>query len=82
MQIVRNVNFMCSFVNFQINKVVVGSGCRDAPKYVGEGVALGGPHGESGRLNGGQHGPNGQFHAVFSHFYVNASMTLLQTCQF
>ena len=23
-----------------INKVVVGSSCRDAPKYVGEGVAL------------------------------------------
>ena len=59
MQIVRNVDFMCSFVNFQVNKVVVGSGCRDAPKYVGEGVALCGPCGESGGLNSGQCGPNG-----------------------
>ena len=38
-QIARNVDFMCSFVNFQINKAVVGSGHRDVPKYVGEGVA-------------------------------------------
>ena len=26
-------------VNTYVNKVVVGSGCRDVPKYVGEGVA-------------------------------------------
>ena len=50
---------MCSFVNFQINKVVVGSGYGDTPKYMGEGVASCGPQGESGGLNGGQHGPNG-----------------------
>ena len=26
-----------------VNKAVIGSGCGDAPKYAGEGVALGGP---------------------------------------
>ena len=58
MQIVRNVNFMCFFVNIQINKAVVGSGCGDTPKYMGEGVASCGLWGKSGGLNSGQHGPN------------------------
>ena len=50
-QIVRNVDFMCSFVNFQINRAVVGSGNEDAPKYVGEGVALHGLQSKSGGPN-------------------------------
>ena len=37
---------------FWVNKAIVGSGCRDAPKYVGEGVAS---HGLWGRPDG----PNG-----------------------
>ena len=31
---------MYSLANFQINEAVAGSGCRDMPKYVGEGVAI------------------------------------------
>ena len=46
-QTVKNVNIMCSFVNFQINKAVVGSGCGDMPKYIGKGVVLCGLQGES-----------------------------------
>ena len=50
-ELLKNVNFMCSFVNFQINKVVVGSGHGDKPKYVGEVVALHDLWGESGVPN-------------------------------
>ena len=45
------------FVNFKINKAVVGSGHGDMSKYVGEGVASCGPLVKSGELNGGQCGP-------------------------
>ena len=65
MQIVRNVDFMCLFVNLQINKAVVGSGWRDMPKYVGEGVASCGPWGKSSRPNGSL---NRSFHTVFHVF--------------
>ena len=41
------------FVNFQINNVGIGSGHGDAPKYVGEGVALHSPQVESGGPNSG-----------------------------
>ena len=59
MRIVRNVDFMCSFVNFQINKAVVGSGHGDVTKYMEEGVASCGLHSKSSGPNSGQHGPNG-----------------------
>ena len=65
MRIVRNVDFMCSFLNFQINKAVVGSGQGDMPKYVGEGVALCGLQGELGRPN---RYLNRLFHTVFHIF--------------
>ena len=39
-------------VDFWVNKAVVGSGHRDTPKYVGEGVALHVLPGESGRAHG------------------------------
>ena len=48
-----------------INKVFVGSGHRDVPKYVGEGVASHGPPGNLG-------GPGPRFAAVFRQFHVNA----------
>ena len=67
MQIVRNVDFMCPFVNFQINKAVVGSGHGDAPKYVGKvwhHVAHGvSPVGQMGNFT------------LFFPIYANASMT-------
>ena len=50
---------------FSINKVVVASGHGDAPKYVGEGVALCGLLGKSGRSSGPK---NMQFHVVFHIF--------------
>ena len=51
---------------FQVNKVVVGSGHRDAPKYVGEGVALCGLLGESG---GSSRSNSVQFCVVFCIFW-------------
>ena len=55
-----------------INKVVVGSSCRDAPKYVGEGVALRGTPGTLGVL-----WPQFSYSmAVFRHFLVGALWTL------
>ena len=42
--------YCCKYV--WVNKAVVGSGCGDAPKYVGEGVASCGLLGESSGPNG------------------------------
>ena len=42
---------MCFIVNIQINKAVVGSGHRDVPNYMEEGVALCGLWGKSGGPN-------------------------------
>ena len=44
------------------NKAVVGSSCRDVPKYMGEGVVSRGPPGESSRSK------SMLFHEVFHEF--------------
>ena len=42
--------YCCKYV--WVNKVVVGSGCGDVPKYMGEDVESRGLQGKSSRLNG------------------------------
>ena len=50
--------YCVKIVKMWINKVVVGSGCGDVPKYTGEGVASHGPPGN----------PGGPFPRFYSHF--------------
>ena len=42
------LNFVAKLVEIMINKAVVGSSCRDTPKYTGEGVASSGTTGTLG----------------------------------
>ena len=60
---------------FLANKAVVGSGCRDRPKYVGVGVASHSLLGESSGSNGSI---GMQFHVVFHIFSVKCTVTCLK----
>ena len=55
---VKDSSLLCTV---WVNKAVVGSGCRDVPKYAGEGVAS---HGTPNALGGPYH----EITLNYSHF--------------